>query len=105
MKDIEGMVNARGASYGPPKENHDRTAMLWSAYFRAKYKQYPDMDAAGLAENIDRDDVCFLNILQKIARCQSEAGVKGNEDGIKDIQGYAENLLIMNFPHKWGEES
>lgn len=92
MKDIRDMVKERGAAYGPPNENHERTAMLWSAYFRAKYKYYP----AAARWNVDRDDVCFLNILQKIARCLSEAGPKGNEDGIRDIQGYAENLLVMN---------
>ena len=85
MASIEEMVEERGATYGPPSENHARTAALWSAYFRNRGYEF---------KPITPDDVCFLNILQKIARCMSKAGP--SKDSLEDIQGFAENILIMH---------
>jgi len=70
------LTQERGSVYGPPDENHERTARLWRAYL----------------DNLDKDldgvDVCFLNILQKIARAQN--GVY-HSDHFDDIDGYARN--------------
>jgi len=93
---VKDLIKKRGAAYGPPNENHERTAMLWTAYYKAKHKHYGTSGDINGTWAVDADDVCFLNILQKIARCLSEAGPKANEDGLKDIQGYAECLLIMH---------
>lgn len=96
MKDIKAIVAKRGEAYGPPRENHERTALLWTAYYKAKFKHFGGSGDINDDWEATADDVCFLNILQKIARCLSQAGPKANEDGIRDIQGYAENLLIIN---------
>jgi hypothetical protein len=83
---IQKIVEERGAAYGPPSENHARTARLWGAYLESKRE-------GGMIFPITPNDVCFLNILQKIARCMSEAGTA--EDTLQDIQGFVENILIM----------
>ncbi len=86
---IAKLIESRGAAYGPPAENHQRTALLWMAYLEAKAAR-----SEGGALKLNADDICFLNILQKIARCLSEAGP--SKDSLLDIQGFAENLLILN---------
>ena len=85
MPDVRGIVEERGRAYGPPEENHGRTALLWTAYLYARGREM---------KKLTPDDVCFLNILQKIARCLSKAGP--SKDSLEDIQGFAENLLIMH---------
>ena len=83
MSETQELVAERGEFYGPPAENHGRTARLWKAYL------YGRPYSLGMS----RMDVCFLNILQKIARCQSEAGPR--RDSLEDIMGYAENILMI----------
>ena len=75
----------RNRSYGNPRDNHARTARLWSAYLMGKY---------GFALVLDADDVCYLNILQKVSRsmCDSE-----HRDTWTDIAGYARNLEMMRL--------
>lgn len=51
---VEG---ARQSDYGPPPENHGRTATLYNAYLEAR----PPGPLTAV-------DVCMLNILQKISR-------------------------------------
>ena len=85
-KSIQEIVTERGASYGPPAENHARTAGLWSAYLRARAS-----GSSALA--LTPDDVCFLNILQKIARSLSDAGP--SPDTLLDIAGYAKNIELL----------
>ena len=96
---IDQLVSSRGASYGPPSENHRRTANLWSAYLASrrvpsKAEQGSDFRPIEPSVRLTPDDGCFLNILQKIARCLSAAGP--SKDSLQDIQGFAENLLILN---------
>lgn len=81
--ELSEIIKARGANYGTPTENHSRTARLWNAYL--------DNAHAGGVDLVDASDVCFLNILQKIARCQNQI----TTDSVMDIQGYAENLLML----------
>jgi len=82
---VQEMITERGAAYGPPAENHARTARFWSAYMRNRGYEFKPLTA---------DDVCFFNLLQKISRCMGEAGP--SKDTLQDIQGFAENLLIMH---------
>lgn len=84
---IRKLVEERGESYGPPAENHARTAALWNAYLRSR-------QMANVSTVIfNPTDVCFLNLLQKVARCMGPNGP--SKDSLTDIQGYAENLLIL----------
>lgn len=62
----------RMQTYGTPRENHSRTAALWSAYF---------------GFNITPRDVCMMNVLQKASRDR----FKPHRDNLIDIAGYAEN--------------
>jgi hypothetical protein len=66
----------RATHYGSPLTNHTRTAGLWSSYL-------------GIA--ITPDQVCFLNILQKIARGQTQV----TRDTLVDIAGYAGNIEMI----------
>jgi len=70
------LVVDRGSVYGPPEDNHNRTARLWRAYL------------GGMQGELDAVDVCMLNVLQKIARAQN--GVY-HSDHFEDIIGYARN--------------
>jgi hypothetical protein len=65
----------RQEAYGPPHENHGRTAAFWSAY---------------LGIPITRRQVCILNMLQKIARDMHAPKF----DNLVDIAGYAENAEL-----------
>ena len=85
MPDARALVAERGAAYGPPEENHARTGILWSAYMRARHNA---------VRPLTPEDVCFMNILQKVARCMSKAGP--GQDSLEDIQGFAENILMMH---------
>src|SRR5262245_59973887 len=77
-------VDERGQDYGHPAVNHDRTARLWNAYLTGR----PDTAAPLSAE-----DVCVLNILQKLARSQHRM----TDDTLVDIAGFARNIeLIRN---------
>lgn len=69
---------ARNQAYGHPYDNHGLTAEYWSVY---------------LGTRIKAEDVCFLNILQKISRAQN--GVDLNRDSLVDIAGYAANVEMI----------
>lgn len=66
----------RRNDYGTPLENHGRTARLWSAY---------------LGKVLLPEDVCMLNILQKISRGMNSI----TYDTLVDIAGYARNIQII----------
>jgi hypothetical protein len=81
----EELTVARGATYGAPQDNHQRTANLWSAFLSNRKVSGP----------LTPTEVCWLNILQKIARAQE--GIK-HDDHWRDVQGYAENIReIWNY--------
>lgn len=68
--------SSRNAEYGHPVENHSTTAIMFSAY---------------LGIPITPEQVCMLNVLQKVSRTK-----KGfTEDTLQDIAGYAENAHIV----------
>lgn len=73
----EATTGARNSDYGSPLKNHSITAGLWSDY---------------LGVDISPENVCFLNILQKISRTVSG---RLTEDTLVDIAGYARNIEMM----------
>lgn len=79
---LSSLVEERGASYGPPEENHERTALLYNAYLLGRF---------GVDLGVTREDVCWLAILQKISREMHG----GTDDGPRDVQGYARNVEMM----------
>jgi hypothetical protein len=81
------VVIARGKKYGPPSTNHNNTARLWWAYLVARYG---DKDATF---ELDSEDVCIMNILQKISRNTHEL----THDSLIDIHGYLLNLEEIKF--------
>lgn len=70
-------TTTRNSDYGHPLDNHSVTAGLWGVY---------------LGVEISPEDVCLLNILQKVSRT-----VSGHitEDTLVDIAGYARNIEMM----------
>ena len=68
---------ARNQDYGPPLDNHGRTAAYWSTY---------------LGVTISPEDVCFLNILQKISRAGTG---RLTRDTLVDLCGYSGNIEMI----------
>lgn len=75
----------RNEAYGHPYDNHSLTAQYWDVYLVGKYGKTDG--------TLTPEDVCFLNILQKIARAQN--GVDKNIDSLTDIAGYAANIEMI----------
>lgn len=71
----------RRNDYGTPLDNHSRTARLWSAY---------------LGHEVSPEDVCMLNILQKISRGMHSITF----DTLVDICGYARNIELIQEAKK-----
>lgn len=63
----------RREDYGSPLENHARTAALWSIYLDVR---------------ISPEQVCMLNILQKVSRSMHRL----TWDSVVDICGYGANI-------------
>lgn len=72
----------RKHDYGSAEVNHTRTANLWNTYLTAKYNTSIELTA---------EDICYLNILQKITRDMQKA----KSDNLVDIAGYARNIEII----------
>lgn len=66
------IVGDRGEQYGAAKSNLDRVAALWSVWLHVP---------------VVASDVAIMNILQKMARIESNGG--DHEDSWIDIAGYA----------------
>jgi hypothetical protein len=66
----------RGDDYGHPRVNHARTAAFWSVYLR---------------QPITPEQVCMLNVLQKVARSMKSI----TRDSLVDIAGYARNVEMI----------
>jgi hypothetical protein len=66
----------RNQDYGHPADNHGHTAKLWSIY---------------LGVDITAEQVCMLNILQKISRGMAVL----THDTLVDIAGYARNVEMI----------
>lgn len=86
----------RQEEYGTPAVNHQRTTWLWSAYLSAKYGIAPDgsLDPENLQDgiaNLTEEDVCNLNILQKMSREMNSH----TRDGLVDQIGYVINVAKL----------
>lgn len=80
LLEAEQIVNgARRETYGAPKENHERTASLWTAYLSGRL-------------TLTARDVCMLNILQKISRDRHSP----KRDNLVDGIGYFANAAELN---------
>lgn len=83
---------ARNKDYADPLTNHSRTANRWTSYLRDKY---------GVEITVSPEDVCFMNIDQKIARSMNSI----TRDTLVDIAGYAYNVQIVQMlredPDSW----
>lgn len=75
-------VAARGAAYGSPADNHQTTANMVSEWLSRRLKTPVKLSA---------EDVCMLNIIQKVSRLAS--GTK--DDSYLDIAGYVENVAML----------
>ncbi len=71
------VTGARAATHGPMKDNHDKIALIWGAYLRARR----DPDAPLMSS-----DVTHMMCLLKIARTQTGTI---NADDYVDLAGYA----------------
>lgn len=73
---------ARQNDYGHPLDNHGTTANMWNAFLSRKH---------GLEFKLDAEDVCMLNILQKISRQAN----RYTRDNLVDVAGYARNVEMV----------
>jgi len=84
---VEG---TRNNEYGTPFVNHSRTASFWSVY---------------LGIDITPEQVCMLNILQKLSRSMNSI----TRDTLVDFAGYARNIEKIQdervAPRREGEEA
>lgn len=75
----EYVAGPRSSYYGHPLDNHGRTAILFKAYLLARF---------GVELDITEEDVCWLNVQQKVARDMNVPSA----DGVIDVAGYAANV-------------
>lgn len=81
LDEVHGIVHGdRLEHYGEPAVNHARTARFWNAYVDSKQPG-----------PLTAEDVCWLNVLQKIAR-DLEAPAR---DSLVDAIGYVYNLALI----------
>ena len=87
------VMGDREEMYGHPKDNHKCTAELWNAYLKRRRQT--------IHGNVDfvltPEDVCFLNILQKVSRCANTI----TKDSLADIAGWArciERIMDADLP-------
>lgn len=76
LEDVTRIVCERGTAYGPPEDNHARTAELFAWFDRWQHEGCKDSF-----------DICLMNILQKVSRLMETRQV----DGLKDLAGFAAN--------------
>lgn len=76
----------RQASYGSPWDNHGCTAEMWTSFLRRRGILSPNVDVFLTAE-----DVCLMNILQKVSREANEH----KRDNLVDTCGYSRNVELI----------
>lgn len=80
LTEAHGLVRGeRLKFYGPPTENFERIAGMWSSY---------------LGVEVTSNDVCCMMILLKVARIRT--GSLYHRDSAVDAAGYAALLEILN---------
>lgn len=75
-------VRNRGSTYGHPQDNHQLTADLYSSWASRRF---------GQEIRFTPEDVCILNILQKMSR----VAFATHDDSLLDVAGYAENIGML----------
>lgn len=75
----------RNEQYGAPLDNHGTTAAFWNVYLQA-------INRRGKTQ-LDAEDVCWLNVLQKVSR-EATTGA-GKRDTAVDVAGYAGNVEMV----------
>jgi hypothetical protein len=82
LSEVQELVSGdRNHDYGNPSDNHRRTADLWNAYLSMKYDT---------TLRISAEDVCWLNVLQKMARNVN----RQKRDNFADAAGWAANAYV-----------
>ena len=77
---------ARNQDYGHPADNHGTTAAFWSVYVEAVQRRTGKLE-------LTPEDVCFLNILQKISRQVTTGRI--TRDCLVDTCGYSGNVEMI----------
>lgn len=81
----------RRHTYGHPRDNHARTAAIWTAQLSRKLKP---------GERITPRDVCLLNAGQKLAREVN----RPHRDNLVDLAGWARNAELVDEAPEGGDE-
>lgn len=87
----KAVYGPRNTDYGHPRENHARTAELWTTYLSSGF---------GFGIKLTARDVCMMNILQKVSRDRFAPKL----DNLTDIAGYAENAQLCEPKPKFDPE-
>lgn len=89
LKEAKKIVSGeRQKDYGHPAENHECTATMWQAYMKRRIEVFLRTDREFW---ISAQDVCNLNILQKMSR---EANIHTDDNDV-DIIGYLLNKAMI----------
>jgi hypothetical protein len=86
--DANEIVEDRQASYGHPKENFTRIALMWNTYLKAKYRRQYE------AALIGAEDIPQMMILLKQARLMNGY----HADSVTDQEGYAKTHHMLHDP-------
>lgn len=76
------VTGARNNDYGHPLDNHTATARMFAPYLERKY---------GVRLDLDAEDVCWFNVVQKISR---DANAPKRDNAV-DVAGYAANVDMV----------
>jgi hypothetical protein len=86
LKEAESLIYGdRNQQYGHPLDNHSTTAAFFNAYLAALRRR-------GKHE-LDAEDVCWLNVLQKVSR-EATTGARKRDTAV-DVAGYAGNVEMV----------
>lgn len=83
LEEANGLIHgARNKEYGHPLDNHSTTAAFWNTYIAALRRRGKTL--------LDAEDVCWLNVLQKVSR-EATTGARKRDTAV-DVAGYAGNV-------------
>lgn len=92
LQEADTIINGpRQSAYGHPFDNHTCTAQMWSAYLTRRI---------GFSVELSPEDVCWLNVLQKVSRQAN----KPKRDNVVDTIGYAACVEMIDEERKMREE-
>lgn len=80
LREAEALIYGAWADeYGPPRENFERLAKLWSAYLGPRVAVNAPLTAY---------DVAWMLLLLKVSRAARDRGAKTKRDTVVDAAGY-----------------